>query len=76
MGEDRADQLLAYTQKCHVVPLETRIALRASELHRQFRLATADAILYARALVIDADLLTCDARFKGLPKVCLISKLQ
>ena len=50
LDEDRADQTIAYTQKCMVVPLDTRIALRAAELHRQYKLATADAIVYATAL--------------------------
>ncbi|QDL54430.1 type II toxin-antitoxin system VapC family toxin [Rhodoferax aquaticus] len=39
-GEDRADQLVAYTPKCHVEPLEMRIALRAPELHQTARLCT------------------------------------
>jgi len=74
VGEDRADQVLAYTQKCSVVPLDTSIALRAAELHRQHRLATADAIVYASALASNADLLTCDTHFAGLPFVRLVKK--
>lgn len=69
VGEDQADQVLAYTQKCLVVPLDTRIALLAAELHREYKLATADAIIYATAHQHAADLLTCDAHFEGLPKV-------
>ena len=46
VGEDQADQMIAYTQKCIVVPLDTRIALLAADLHRQHRLATADALVY------------------------------
>lgn len=37
-------------------------------------LATADAVVYATALEYDADLLTCDAHFEGLPGVVLIRK--
>ena len=58
MGEERADQVIAFTQKCVVVPLDTRIALLAAELHRQYKLATADAIVYATAQEQGADLLT------------------
>jgi predicted nucleic acid-binding protein len=76
VGEDRADQVLAYTQKCHVLALDTRIALRAAELHRQYRLATADAIVYASALIADADLLTCDAHFMDLPRVRFVQKIS
>ena len=68
-GEDRADQVIAYTQKCIVVPLDTPIALLAAALHRQHKLATADAIVYATAQARGAELLTCDAHFDKLPAV-------
>jgi len=74
VGEAQADQVIAFTQKCIVVPLDTRIALYAADLHRQFKLATADAVVYATALEHGADLLTCDAHFEGLPGVVLIRK--
>ena len=74
LGENRADQVIAYTQKCVVAPLDTSIALRAAELHRQYKLATADAIVYATALELDADLLTCDAHFEKLPSVVYFKK--
>lgn len=74
VGEDGADQAIAYTQKCVVAPLDTRIALSAAELHRQYKLATADAIVYATAIEHGADLLTCDAHFEKLPGVLLIRK--
>ncbi len=76
LDEERADQVLAYTQKCLVVPLDTSIALLAADLHRQHKLATADAIVYATALRQGADLLTCDAHFKGLPDVVLVARIQ
>ena len=69
LGEARADQVIAYTQKCLVVPLDTRIALLAADLHRQFKLATADAIVYATAREHGADLRTCDGQFENLPSV-------
>ena len=73
-GEDRADQVIAYTQKCIVVPLDTHIALMAAELHRQHKLATADAIVYATAQANGAELLTCDAHFAKLPEVVYFRK--
>lgn len=69
VGEEQADQLIAYTQKCTVVPLDTAIALLAAELHRAHQLATADAIVYATAQHQRAKLLTCDAHFEKLPGV-------
>jgi predicted nucleic acid-binding protein len=74
LSEDAADPVIAYTQKCVVVPLDTSIALLAAELHRQHRLATADAIVYATARHHGAELLTCDAHFDGLPGVVLFAK--
>ena len=70
--------------KCHsglspiflfvVVPLDTTIALLAADLHREHKLATADAIVYATARRMGAGLLTCDAHFEGLPNVVLFPK--
>jgi predicted nucleic acid-binding protein len=74
LGDDQADQVIAYTQKCQVVPLDTAIALMAADLHRLHKLATADAIVYATASHLNADLLTCDAHFKGLPGVTFLAK--
>lgn len=71
LGEDQADQVIAYTQKCVVVPLDTAIALLAAELHRECKLATADAVVYATARHLGAELLTCDAHFENLPDVAL-----
>ena len=73
-GEDRADQVIAYTQKCIVVPLDTPLALLAAELHRQHKLATADAIVYATAQARGAELLTCDGHFGKLPAVKYFKK--
>jgi predicted nucleic acid-binding protein len=57
-----------------VAPLDTRIALHAADLHRQYKLATADAVVYATAIEYGADLLTCDAHFEKLPGVLLFRK--
>jgi predicted nucleic acid-binding protein len=73
-GEDQADQMIAYTQKCIVAPLDTNTALHAAELHRRYKLATADAVVYATALEYKAVLLTCDAHFEGLPDVIFFRK--
>lgn len=75
VGEEAGDQVIAFTQKCIVVPLDTPIALLAADLHRQHKLATADAIVYATAQHMGADLLTCDTHFGGLPGVTLFPKV-
>ena len=74
VGEDKANQVIAYTQKCIVVPLDTSIALLAADLHREHKLATADAIVYATAQHQRANLLTCDAHFDGLDGVVFFPK--
>jgi predicted nucleic acid-binding protein len=74
VGETEAERVIAYTQLCVVVELDTKIALIAADLHRQYKLATVDAIVYATALSYSAELLTGDAYFKGLPQVKFIRK--
>ena len=74
VGEDQADQVIAFTQKCVVAPMDTRIALMAADLHRQYKLATADAVVYATAVEYAADVLTCDAHFEKLPGVRYVRK--
>jgi predicted nucleic acid-binding protein len=73
-GEDKADQVIAFTQMCVVAPLDTKIALLAAEICGKHKLATADAIVYATALEHGAQLLTCDAYFDGLPGVTFVAK--
>lgn len=74
VGEEKADQVIAFTQICRVLPLDTKIALLAAELCGKHKLATADAIVYATAMEHGADLLTCDAHFDGLASVVYIAK--
>lgn len=75
VGEDKADQVIAFTQVCQIVPLDTEIALAAAEACREHKLATADAVIFATARLKGASILTCDAHFEGLPAVTLIEKL-
>ncbi len=74
VGEEQADEVIAYTRKCIVVTLDTSIALLAAELHREHGLATADAIVYATAQARSAHLLTCDAQLAKLPGVLYFRK--
>lgn len=74
LDKSAADGVIAYSQKCVVVPLDADIAFAAAALCRTHKLATADAIVYATALAQNADVLTCDAHFKDLPNVTYIEK--
>ena len=73
-GEDKADQVIAFTETCVVADLDTATALSAADLCARHKLATADAIVYATALAHGADLLTCDRHFEDLPAVRLVPK--
>ena len=75
-GEDKADQVIAFTQTCVVADLDTAIALSAADLGAQHKLATADAIVYATAVAHGADLLTCDRHFDGLRGVLFVPKAK
>jgi predicted nucleic acid-binding protein len=74
--EDKSDQVIAFTQVCQIIPLDTEIALAAAEACRTHKLATADAIIFATAHAQEATLLTCDTHFEGLPGVTLIEKIK
>ncbi|WP_444453249.1 type II toxin-antitoxin system VapC family toxin [Rhodobacter capsulatus] len=76
VGEDKADQVIAFTQVCQLAPLDTETALAAAEACRAHKLTTADAIVFATARAAGARLLTCDAHFKDLPGVTLIEKIK
>jgi predicted nucleic acid-binding protein len=76
IGEDKADQVIAFAQTCIVADLDTAIALSAADLCARQNLARADAIVYATARAYGADLLTCDRHFEGLPDVRFVPKAK
>lgn len=73
-SEDAADDTIAFSTKCFVIPLDTHLALRAAEIAADNALPMADAIVYATAVAWDADLLTCDSHFAKLPHVVYLAK--
>jgi predicted nucleic acid-binding protein len=72
---DRRNRFLAYLGRCQVIELSSRIALQAAYLSVEHKLSVADAIIYTTALLNDAELLTCDAHFEGLPQVIYLPKI-
>ncbi|MFT3986240.1 type II toxin-antitoxin system VapC family toxin [Aestuariivirga sp.] len=68
-GEADAERLLAFTMTGLVTPLDTTIAIRAAEESRQHGLHATDAIIYATALVTNAEFHTSDAHFTSVPGV-------
>jgi predicted nucleic acid-binding protein len=73
VGEDKADQVMAFTETCVIADLDTAIALSAAELCARHRLATADAVIYATALAHGADKLELPyrRRLSGLSSAIL-----
>jgi predicted nucleic acid-binding protein len=74
VSEDAAEDTIAFSTRCVVMPLDTGVALQAAEIARDRGLSMADAIIYATAIDNDADLLTCDAHFAKLPHVVYFAK--
>lgn len=54
------------------VPVDQEIALAAAAISIQHELPMADALIYATAEKNEAELVTSDAHFKGLPRVTLL----
>jgi predicted nucleic acid-binding protein len=65
---------IAATRTATVIPLDTSLALLAADITREFKLATADAIIYATARQQHATLVTSDAHFADLPQVKYFQK--
>jgi len=74
VSDEAAEQAIGFSMRCAIIPLETRLAVRAAEYARVHSLAMADAIIYATAMEAGADLLTCDAHFAKLPGVVYFAK--
>jgi predicted nucleic acid-binding protein len=55
--------------KFEQIPIDDWVADAASELAHSHRLAMADALVYAVAITLDAELWTQDKHFQDLPKV-------
>lgn len=56
----------------NTIVLDTDLAVQAARLSSETGLPMADAIIYATAQAVQAELITSDAHFSGLPGVTLI----
>ncbi len=74
VGAKAGEEIATQSSQGTVAPLTSLLAESAAEVAEAHGLAMADAVIYATALANDADLLTCDAHFKGLPKVVYFAK--
>jgi len=71
---EKSDGYIKISPPCAVADLDTATALSAAEIGATRKLSTADAIIYATALAYNADLLTGDKHFQGLPTVLYVPK--
>jgi predicted nucleic acid-binding protein len=67
-GSADADRFLSGASRARFVPVDERLALLAARISLARRLAMADAMIYATALLAGAHLVTSDAHFQGLPE--------
>ena len=75
-GLDYARGFLPAMLGGNVVPLNVGLSIRAAHISRDYKLPTADSIIYATTLLQDAILWTTDQHFKGLPNVRYFDKTQ
>ena len=73
-GEDGALDAVAAMQKTRVVELNDELALIAADLSIELKLPMADAIILATARLYEAEVVTSDADFDGVPGVTYIPK--
>ena len=76
LDEPRADDIVLATREGRVVAMDEGVALLAADLAASHKLHALDALIYATALLNDAELVTCDSHFKGLPQVGYFAKLN
>lgn len=73
-GEEGALEAVAAMQKTRVVPLNDELSLIAADLSIEHKLPMADSIILATARLYEAEIVTSDADFEGVPGVTFIPK--
>ena len=76
LAPDAADEVMVVLLLAKVVAPDESIALHAAELSLTHQLHALEALIYATALGENAEFVTCDAHFKGLPQVDYLAKLK
>jgi predicted nucleic acid-binding protein len=70
-GKSVADRFASQALVRSVIPLDETIALAAANVSLEHRLSGVDAIVYATARVCQAQLVTANTHFRGLPAVII-----
>jgi len=71
-SKTEVDRFVSQALRQRVIPLDDSLALGAANVSLQFKLAMADAIIYTTARAFQAELITSDQAFSGLPGVALL----
>ena len=74
--EQTALNIIAVTEQCKVVSIDSHVALTAADITAQYKLAMADSLIYACANINNVELITCDSHFEKLPNVQFYSKIK
>ena len=72
VNEERAIEAVSALRTTTIEPLAEGLALEAADVALEYGLAMADAMIYATASRHEAEIVTGDADFNGLPRVTLI----
>jgi predicted nucleic acid-binding protein len=73
-GEEGGLDASAIMTKTLIVPLDEETAMEAADLSLEYKLAMADAIVLATARLHNAEVVTSDVDFEGIPGVIYIPK--
>ncbi len=71
---EKADLAVDIMQNAVVINLTPRIAVFAAKLGKQYKLPTADSIIYATAKIYNAEIYTQDKHFENLENVHYFAK--
>jgi predicted nucleic acid-binding protein len=72
---EKANTAVAIMQNATVIGINPQLAVLAAQLGKQQKLPMADSIIYATAILFDAELYTQDKHFENLDRVHYFSKL-
>jgi len=71
---EKANMAIAIMQNAIVIGINPQLAVLAAQLGKQHKLPMADSIIYATAVLWDAELYTQDKHFENLDRVHYFSK--
>jgi len=73
-NSERANTAVTIMQNADVIGINPQLAILAAQLGKQHKLPMADSIIYATAVLYDAELYSQDKHFENLDRVHYFSK--